>query len=149
MYQNYCPCYLHLYMACFLTNCLQNARNAASDNPFFQNFLGENTPRPLFGFAPEALDISRRRRSYAPPPPPPPPAIRLATGLGFLGTQLLCWKVNGKASTLEKSLLDPIAAENSTCFACPPWWMYSSKRSARELCVGAFLIVKRTTITRC
>ena len=50
IYQNYCPCYLHLYMACFLTNCLQNARNAASDNPFFQNFLGENTPRPPFSF---------------------------------------------------------------------------------------------------
>ena len=58
MYQNYCPCYLHLYMACFLTNCLQNARNAASDNPFFQNVLVEDTPDHLTG--------SRRRRSYAP-----------------------------------------------------------------------------------
>ena len=48
-------------MACFLTNCLQNARNAASDNPFFQNFLGENTSRPSFGLAPGALGISRRK----------------------------------------------------------------------------------------
>ena len=81
MYQNYCPCYLHLYMACFLTNCLQNARDAASANPFFSKFSGENTPRLPFGlaaaapryFAPEALIH-----------PPPPPAKILATGLTTL-----------------------------------------------------------------
>ena len=81
MYQNYCPCYLHLYMACFLTNCLQNARNAASDNPFFQNFLGENTPRPPFGLAPVELDICAGGAHTNSPPPPPPPAKILATGL--------------------------------------------------------------------
>ena len=63
MYQNYCPCYLHLYVAYFLTNCLQNARDAASDNPFFSNFFGGEYPQiPLRAracgaryFAPEAL----------------------------------------------------------------------------------------------
>ena len=83
MYQNYCPCYLHLYMACFLTNCLQIARNAASDNLFFQNFLGENTTRPPFGLAPAALDISRRRRSYAPPSKNP----------GYGPVYLYVWKI--------------------------------------------------------
>ena len=66
-------CYLHLYMACFLTNCLQNARNVASDNPFFSEFPGGKYPQtPLRAracgsrhFAPEAL--------IRPPPPPPPP----------------------------------------------------------------------------
>ena len=88
MYQNYCPCYLHIYMACFLTNCLQNARNEASDNPFFQNFLG---------------NISRRRRSYA----PLPPCKILAKGLGWLHTLnnlvIICFFFT---ATLPKKLLN-------------------------------------------
>ena len=69
MYQNYSPCYVHLYMACFLTNSLQNARNAASDNLFFKFFLGRIPPHPPTGL--------RLRRStfcgggaHTHPPPP-------------------------------------------------------------------------------
>ena len=69
MYKNYCPCYLHLYLPCFLTNCLQNARNAVSDSPFFQNFLGGGYPQTPLRARPSALEISRQRRSNAPPPP--------------------------------------------------------------------------------
>ena len=65
MYQNCCLCYLYLYMACFLTNCLQNTRNAALDNPLFQNFWGKIPPDPPMGL--------HQTHSYAPPPPPPNP----------------------------------------------------------------------------
>ena len=68
MYQSYCPCYLHLYQHRFLRNCFQSSRDAASDNSFFQNFLGEDTPRTPFGLAPLALI----RTPPSPPPPPPP-----------------------------------------------------------------------------
>ncbi len=46
MYQNYCCCYVHFYLPCFLTKCLQNAKqNAVSDNLFSQ-FSGEDAPKP-------------------------------------------------------------------------------------------------------
>ena len=52
---NYSRFYLHFWLPCFLSNCLQNAQNAVLGKLIFQNFLGEDTPRPLYKLAPAAL----------------------------------------------------------------------------------------------
>ena len=68
----YCPCYLHLYMACFLTNSLQNSRHAASDNPFFSKFSGgeyrQTHPPPLWARAGGAWHFVPEAVIHTPPP---------------------------------------------------------------------------------
>ena len=42
--------------------------------------------------------------------------------------------------------LSLLLLKTQACFAFPPGWMYSEKRSARVKCFGAFLIVKATQL---
>ena len=44
VYQNYLLFYLQFWPSCFASNCLNNVRNAVSDNLIFQNFLGKIHP---------------------------------------------------------------------------------------------------------
>ena len=67
------PNVLHFYLSCFLTNYLQNARNAVHDNQFSIQVSWGRIPHTPYVLAPAALEISRRRHSCAPLPPPPPP----------------------------------------------------------------------------